>query len=147
MPYKDPERQREADRRWREANPEKAREARRRRREANPEKQREQSRRYEDRGPLTLIRNSTHRSIANYPLSEQFHSPQARRRVALGGARTPAPRVIDPPTRGASFRDDAQGEAEVVPCFSPSPRRTASSSSRRTYYQQGTNSQFFATRH
>jgi hypothetical protein len=27
MPYKDPEKQREADRRWREANPEKAREA------------------------------------------------------------------------------------------------------------------------
>ena len=27
MPYKDPENQREADRRWREANPEKAREA------------------------------------------------------------------------------------------------------------------------
>ena len=26
---------------------------------------------------------------------------------ALGGARTPAPRVIDPPTRGASFRDGA----------------------------------------
>jgi hypothetical protein len=33
MPYKNPEKQREADRRWREAN---------------PEKQREQSRRYED---------------------------------------------------------------------------------------------------
>ena len=27
MPYKDPEKQREADRRWREANPEKVREA------------------------------------------------------------------------------------------------------------------------
>ena len=38
MPYKDPENQREADRRWREANPEKAREASRRWREANPEK-------------------------------------------------------------------------------------------------------------
>jgi hypothetical protein len=34
--------------------------------------------------------------------------------VALGGAPTPAPRVIDPPTRGASFRDDAQAEAEAV---------------------------------
>ena len=40
MPYKDPEKQREADRRWREANLEKAREANRRWREANPEKAR-----------------------------------------------------------------------------------------------------------
>jgi hypothetical protein len=30
MPYKDPEKQRQAHRRWREANPEKAREANRR---------------------------------------------------------------------------------------------------------------------
>jgi hypothetical protein len=44
-PYKDPEKQREADRRWRAANPEKACEANRRWREANPQKGREQSRR------------------------------------------------------------------------------------------------------
>jgi hypothetical protein len=41
MPYKDPEKQRDADRRWRKANPEKVREASRRWRTANPEKQRE----------------------------------------------------------------------------------------------------------
>ena len=51
MPYKDPEKQREADRRWREANPEKAREANRRWREANPEKQREAIRRWHDANP------------------------------------------------------------------------------------------------
>jgi hypothetical protein len=45
MPYKDPEKQREADRRWRAANLEKAREANRRWRKANPEKQREAIRR------------------------------------------------------------------------------------------------------
>ena len=48
MPYKDPEKQREANRKWREANPEKAREANRRWREANPEKSREQSRRWRE---------------------------------------------------------------------------------------------------
>jgi len=40
VPYKDPEKQREADRRWREANPEKSREQSRRWREANLEKAR-----------------------------------------------------------------------------------------------------------
>jgi len=51
MPYKDPEKQREADRRWREANPEKVREANRRWREANPEKQREATRRWHEANP------------------------------------------------------------------------------------------------
>ena len=51
MPYKDPEKQREADRRWREANPEKVREAHRRWREANPEKQREATRRWHEANP------------------------------------------------------------------------------------------------
>jgi hypothetical protein len=51
MPYKDPEKQREADRRWREANPEKAREAHRRWREANPDKQREATRRWHEANP------------------------------------------------------------------------------------------------
>ena len=37
MPYKNPEKQREADRRWREANPEKVRETSCRWREANLE--------------------------------------------------------------------------------------------------------------
>jgi hypothetical protein len=36
---------------------------------------------------------STHRSVANYPVSEQFQSPPARPRVALGGART-LPRAL-----------------------------------------------------
>jgi hypothetical protein len=66
-----------------------------------------------------LFRISTHRSVANRPLREQFQSPPARPRVALGGARTPAPRVIHPPTRGASFRDGAQAKAEAVPCAHP----------------------------
>jgi hypothetical protein len=188
MPYKGPEKQREADRRWRaanlekareanrkwrEANPEKAREANRRWREANPEKGREQSRRWReanlekararaaayraancdarrtymaankasqrrldactpgrrpsvqtpegpgarfsrscprpgDPSPHRATMNgrrgsgmrtedaypnplSTHRSIANYLLSEQFRSPPARPRVALGGARNSSP--------------------------------------------------------
>jgi hypothetical protein len=47
MPYKDPEKQREADRRWREANPEKQREATRRWHEAT-EKGREQIRRWRE---------------------------------------------------------------------------------------------------
>jgi len=51
MPYKDPQNQREADRRWREANPEKAQEAHRRWREANPEKQREATRRWHEANP------------------------------------------------------------------------------------------------
>ena len=51
MPYKDPEKQREADRRWREANPEKAREVNRRWRAANPEKQREATRRWHEANP------------------------------------------------------------------------------------------------
>jgi hypothetical protein len=46
MPYKDPDKQREADRRWREANPEKQREATRRWHEANPEWGRKHSRRW-----------------------------------------------------------------------------------------------------
>ena len=57
--------------------------------------------------PLSALQfhTSTDRSVANDPLSEQFQSPPARPRIALGGARTPAPCVIDPPTCGASFRD------------------------------------------
>jgi hypothetical protein len=51
MPYKDPEKQREADRRWRVANTEKTREANRRWREANPEKQREATRRWHEANP------------------------------------------------------------------------------------------------
>jgi hypothetical protein len=51
MPYRDPEKQREADRRWRAANPEKAREANRKWREANPEKAREANRRWREANP------------------------------------------------------------------------------------------------
>lgn len=43
MPYKDPVRQKEARRRWQEANPERSRESKRRWREANPERHREAS--------------------------------------------------------------------------------------------------------
>ena len=51
MPYKDPEKQREADRRWRAANLEKVREANRRWREANPEKARGANRRWREANP------------------------------------------------------------------------------------------------
>ena len=51
MPYKDLEKQREADRRWRAANPEKAREVNRRWRAANPQKQREATRRWHEAKP------------------------------------------------------------------------------------------------
>ena len=62
MPYKDPEKQREADRRWRETNPEKAREARRRWREANPEKQREATRRWHEASGVKACERRTRRS-------------------------------------------------------------------------------------
>ncbi len=51
MPHKDPEKQREADRKWRAANPEKAREANRRWRERNPEMAREATRRWHEANP------------------------------------------------------------------------------------------------
>src|SRR3984957_3049773 len=96
MPYKNPEKQREADRRWREANPEKVRETSRKWREASPERQREATRRWHEANPEKGREQSRRWREAN------LERARARR-----GYRT---------TRaGLLFRDDAQGEAEAVP--------------------------------
>ena len=51
MPYKDPEKQREANRKWNAANAEKERERKRKWKAANPEKVREANRKYEAANP------------------------------------------------------------------------------------------------
>jgi hypothetical protein len=97
MPYKDPEKQREADRRWREANPEKAREVNRRWRAANPEKQREATRRWHeataeqfDLTPSRLVADGGYGSadMVGWLVDERGIEPHvARRRANFFSAR------------------------------------------------------------
>jgi hypothetical protein len=62
----------------------------------------------------SALRTSTHRSVANYPPSEQPQPPSGNPR---GGA--PAPRVTSPPTRGA-FSEAVDERLTDVRAFSPS---------------------------
>ena len=117
MPYKDPEKQREADRRWRAANLEKAREANRRWREAaaratrrwheaNPEYGRKQNRRWreanlerarvEDAYPDPHLHTLVSSQLS--PSRSSSRTPSAPL-VTPRGARLPRA-SLDPPTRG-----------------------------------------------
>ena len=97
MPYKVPEKRREAHRRWREANPEKQRQATRNWHEAHPEKAREQSRRWRKENlERARVREAAYRA-ANQEARRSLHGqrtrPLRRRRDACTPGRPPSPRL------------------------------------------------------
>jgi hypothetical protein len=114
MPYKDPEKQRDADRRWRAANLEKVREANRGWREANPEKQREATRRWHEANPEYGRKQSRRWREANL---EKARAREAAYRAANREARRTYMAAYK-----ASQKDARRLHAREA-TFGPDPRR------------------------
>ena len=87
MPYKDPEKKREYQRKWRKANPEKTREQSRRYRKAHPEKNREKVRRYSKAHPEKIREHDKKHYAANSEKINERHRrynkahPEKRREI------------------------------------------------------------------